>query len=91
VPWLRKRMSLHLSQQHDVTAVAAVDMEQSAAAAGNKDFAAAVQKGGGRKQQLKNKGQKKHKDKQQEEFSYHVRYGDKAHRCVELCVWPSEN
>jgi hypothetical protein len=88
-------MSLHLPQECDVTAVAAVDSEQSAAA-GDEDFAVAVQKGGGRRQQPKKKWQKKHKDKQQEEFksplcSYHVRYGDKAHRCVELCVWASEN
>jgi hypothetical protein len=89
-------MALHLPQQHDVTAVAAVDTEQPAGSAGDDDFAAAVQKGGGRKQQPKKKWQKKKKDKQQEEFqsplcSYHVRYGDKAHRCVEPCVWPSEN
>jgi hypothetical protein len=87
-------MSLHLPQQHDVTAVAAVDTEQSTAA-GDEDFAAAVQKGGN-KRQPKNKWQKKNREKQQEEFksplcSYHVRYGDKAHRCVEPCVWISEN
>jgi hypothetical protein len=69
-------MSLHLPKQHDVTAVTAVDTEQSAAA-GDEDFAAAIQKGGGRKQPKK-KWQKKSREKQQEEFksplcSYSVR------------------
>jgi hypothetical protein len=60
---------------------------------------AAVAKAG-KKQFKKSKAAKKtNRDKLRKDFEalqtplsyYHVKYGDKAHRCDEPCAWPAEN
>jgi hypothetical protein len=69
-------MALHLPQHHEVAAK------------------------GGKKPGKRNKLSKKAtRENQRKDFDalqsplcyFHVRYGDKAHRCEEPCSWPAEN
>jgi hypothetical protein len=86
-------MALHLPQHHDVAAVPA---EQQEPADDTGDVAAVNTRGG---KKYKKKPFKKQAGKQRKEFEslqsplcyFHVRYGDKAHRCEEPCAWPAEN
>jgi hypothetical protein len=81
-------MALHLPQSHDITAVAPVTDE--AVPGSEEELAAAIQKGGKKKKKwIKKK-------RQQEEIKsplchFHIKFGDKAHRCEEPCAWPAEN
>jgi hypothetical protein len=96
-------MALHTHQGQEVAAIAADRPAAAAASAGAADednFVAAINKSGRKQQQFKKKGFKKqNQSKQRKEFEslqlplcyYHVRFGDKAHRCNEPCAWPAEN
>jgi hypothetical protein len=96
-------MALHTHQGQEVAAIAADRSAATAAPAGaadEDDFVAAINKSGRKQQQFKKKGFKKqNQGKQRKEFEslqsplcyYHVRFGDKAHRCDEPCAWPAEN
>jgi hypothetical protein len=90
-------MALHLPQQHEIAAVA--DGQAEAAELDAEDSVAAVAKAG-KKQFKKNKAAKKaNRDKLRKDFEalqsplcyFHVKFGDKAHRCDEPCAWPAEN
>jgi hypothetical protein len=90
-------MALHLPQHHEVAAVAGGSPD--AASIEDEEAVAAVAKGG-KKPGKKNKLSKKAaREKQRKDFDalqsplcyFHVRYGDKAHRCEEPCAWPAEN
>jgi hypothetical protein len=87
-------MALHQPQHHDVAAVAPATGdtppadEEAIVAAANK--AAAKQRGGKKNQ----KNFRRHRspspfDVHQSPLCYyHVRYGEKAHKCVDPCAWP---
>jgi hypothetical protein len=86
-------MALHLPQHHNLAAVPA---EQQEPADDTGDVAAVSGRSG---KKGKKKPFKKQAGKQRNEFEslqsplcyFHVRYGDKAHRCEEPCAWPAEN
>jgi hypothetical protein len=86
-------MALHLPKHHDVAAVPAEQQEQ----ADNSSDVAAVSSRSSKKS--KKKPFKKQVGKQRKEFEalqlplcyFQVRFGDRAHRCEELCAWPAEN
>jgi hypothetical protein len=88
-------MALHKPQHHDVAAVSAgppevaAEKDTVAAATGKSKF----NKGG--KKNAK-KGGKARRRRSPSPFDihqsplcyYHVRFGDKAHKCIEPCAWP---
>jgi hypothetical protein len=88
-------MALHKPQLHDVAAVSAGPPE---AAAEDDTVAAATGKGKfsrGGKKNAKKGGQARRRrspspfDIHQSPLCYyHVRFGDKAHKCIEPCAWP---
>jgi hypothetical protein len=88
-------LALHQPQIHELTAVAAT----TAAAIPDEDGTVAAAAG---KQPQKGKSSRKKKkpgrrrsrspaDYQSPLCYFHVRYGDKAHRCEEPCAWPAGN
>jgi hypothetical protein len=93
-------MALHQPQHHDVTAVAAVGQASEVSPAADEETVAATTargkgKGGriGKKRQNQKGGKGRHSqlpfDIHQSPLCYfHVRYGEKAYKCVEPCAWP---
>jgi hypothetical protein len=94
-------VALHQPQHHDVTAVAAVGQtSENNSAADEETVAAATARGkgqggkGGRSGKKRQKGGKGRRsqspfDIHQSPLCYfHVRYGEKAYKCVEPCAWP---
>jgi hypothetical protein len=94
-------MALHTHNGQDVAAVSADrPVVAAAAATDDEDFVTAVSKGGKKQsKQKKNFKRQQNFGKQRKEFEslqsplcyFHVRFGDKAHRCEEPCAWPAEN
>jgi hypothetical protein len=88
-------MALHKPQHHDVAAVSAGPPE---AAAEEDTVAAATGKGkfnkGGKKNAKKGGQARRRRSPSPFEIHqsplcyYHVRFGDKAHKCIEPCAWP---
>jgi hypothetical protein len=88
-------MALHKPQLHDVAAVSAGPPE---AAAEDDTVAAATGKGKSNRGGKKNakKGGQARRRRSPSPFDihqsplcyYHVRFGDKAHKCIEPCAWP---
>jgi hypothetical protein len=88
-------LALHQPQGHDLTAVAAATpsetpQEESVVAA------AAIKGQHSKKNKKKKRSERRHRSCSPAEYQsplcyFHVRYGDKAHRCEEPCAWPAGN
>jgi hypothetical protein len=88
-------LALHQPQGHDLTAVAAatpsetVEEESVVASAANKGQHS-------KKSKKKKRSERRRRSRSPAEYQsplcyFHVRYGDKAHRCEEPCAWPAGN
>jgi hypothetical protein len=86
-------LALHQPQGHELAAVAAVatpDVAEEDAVP-----AAAINDQQGKKQKRKKRSERRRRSRSPEYQSplcyFHVRYGDKAHRCEEPYAWPAGN
>jgi hypothetical protein len=89
-------MALHQPQVHDVAAVSTAASSEGADCSEATVAAAAAASRSGQRQQQKKKWKKPRAKRgsspaegwQSPLCYFHVRYGDKAHRCEEPCAWP---
>jgi hypothetical protein len=86
-------LALHQPQGHELAAVAVAAAPEVAEEDGV--AAAAVKGQHGKKQKKKKRPERRRRSRSPEYQSplcyFHVRYGDKAHRCEEPCAWPAGN
>jgi hypothetical protein len=87
-------MAIHQPHAAEVTALAAATADQQPPESDT--VAAAASRGAtrGKSGRKKNKGGYRRRSKSPPDYSqsplcsYHIRFGDKAHKCVEPCAWP---
>jgi hypothetical protein len=86
-------LALHQPQGHDLTVVAAAMPSETA----EEESVVAANKGQhSKKSKKKKRSERRRRSRSPAEYQsplcyFHVRYGDKAHRCEEPCAWPAGN
>jgi hypothetical protein len=84
-------MAVHKPQQHDVAAVAVAEEGDEDAAVAAVKKGASGKRAGGKKLSSKPKRQRSHSSSTERRLPLcwlHIRFGDKARRCEQLCAWP---
>jgi hypothetical protein len=87
-------MAIHQPHTPDVTAVAAAAADLAIAEQDSVAAATSRAAGRGKDKRKKSKGGSRRRSRSPAEYPqsplcfYHIRFGDKAHKCVEPCAWP---